>query len=75
MKFLPKRTTFTQIYSGISRLEQYIQATRNNLRTHLPEIAANTHENMSKRNRSTITVKSADKNFGIVLMDTDDYIQ
>ena len=86
MKFLPKQqaTTSTQTYSGISRLEQYIQATRNNIRTHVLEITANTHNmnkneqnflNKLKQNRSTITVKPADKNLGIVLMDTEDYIQ
>ena len=86
MKFLPKQqTTSTQTYSSISRLEQYIQATRNNICTHLPEITTDTHNNMSKneknflkklkQNRNNITVKPADKNLGIVLMDTDDYVQ
>ena len=50
MKFLPQQqtTTLEQIYSGIPILEQYIAATRNNIHTHLPEITANTQENMNK---------------------------
>ena len=86
MKFLPKQMPMSkQTYTGISRLEQYIQATRSNLRINLPEIIASTHNNMSKneqnflnnlkQNRNTITVKPADKNLGIVLMNTEDYIQ
>ena len=84
MKFLPKQQT-TVIYSQIPRVDQYIESTRNNLCTHIPEITTNTHENMTKnelnflkklkQSKSTVTVKPADKNLGIVLMDTDDYIQ
>ena len=49
MKFLPKQMPISkQTYTGISRLEQYIQATRSNLCINLPEIIASTHYNMSK---------------------------
>ena len=86
MKFLSKQMPMSkQTYTGISRLEQYIQATRSNLCINLLEIIASTHNNMSKneqnflnnlkQNRNTITVKPADKNLGIVLMNTEDYIQ
>ena len=87
MKFLPKQQTLTyiQMYSGIPRLEKYIETTKLNLNTHLSLITKNKKTNMSreeleflkklKRSRNSITIKQADKNLGIVLMDTDDYVQ
>ena len=86
MKFLPKQefSTLTQKYSGIGKVEHYIEVTKNNLNDLIPLITATNKSNVTPsernalkvmtKNRTTITVKPADKNLGIVLMNTDDYI-
>lgn len=86
MKFLPKQDfdTLTQRYSGVGKVEQYIEVTKNILNDLLPLITTTNKSNVTPsernalkamaKNRTTITVKPADKNLGIVLMNTDDYI-
>ena len=87
MKFLPNTTTIspTQLFSGVSQLEHYIELTKNNLNDQLPEILTKPIPNLTKKEkvsikslknaRQTLTIKPADKNLGIVLMNTDDYLQ
>ena len=87
MKFIPKTTPRTQVeqFSGIQTLENYIQNTKNTLDEALPSICKNTKINITRTQRKVITalqktrnittIKPADKNLGIVIMDTDDYIQ
>ena len=86
MKFLPPQVfnSLTQTYSGIGKVEHYIDATKNTLNDLLPLITALTKNKATqseiniikrmKQNRTVITVKPADKKLGIVLMNTDDYI-
>lgn len=86
MKFLPKQefNTLSQRYSGIGKVEQYIEVTKNSLNNLLPFITATNKSNVTqsernaikvmKQNKNTVTIKPADKNLGIVLMNTDDYI-
>lgn len=86
MKFLPKSTThtITQRFSGISQVEQCIEATKNTLNSQLQTITTHVTTNISSTDTSTIkkmrqlrdqlTIKPADKNLGIALLDTDDYI-
>ncbi len=85
MRFLPTShyTTPKEQYSGIHPLEQYIEQTRVTLDKHLPTICSSNTSNLTqpqrktltkfKNSRQTITIKPADKNLGIVLMNTDDY--
>jgi hypothetical protein len=87
MKFLPKTVTVspTQLYSGVSQLEHYIELTKRNLNDELPEILKKPAPNLTKGEkasikslknaRQTLTIKPADKNLGIVIMNTDDYLQ
>ena len=86
MKFLPQSTkNFPSAhYSGKTMLENYIYNTKDALDKKLPSICTVKENNLSlhqrkimtqlQRTRHTITVKPADKNLGIVVMDTDDYI-
>ena len=86
MKFLPKITgrTLTQEYSGIQKVEKYIELTKNNINNHLPlltmRFSSNVTENEKaaikkfKQKTGEITIKPADKNLGLVLLNTDDYI-
>ena len=87
MKFLPAPTIESpqQRYTGIAHLERYIDDTKQQIADNLPNICANdTTPNLPnqqrlaldklKKARQTITIKPADKNLGIVLLDTDDYI-
>ncbi len=87
MKFLPKpsHTSITQIYSGEPILEAYIDTTKNSLNDQLPALFQATKTNLPKKqkiaknrfvkNRAALTIKPADKNLGIVIMNTSDYIQ
>lgn len=87
MKFLPKSNimTATQLFSGIPRLEHYIELTKTTLDNQLPEILTKPVPNLTKKEKSsiksfkkqrkTLTIKPADKNLGIVIMNTDDYLQ
>ena len=86
MKFLPtrKQKTATQQFSGVGVVEHYIELTKNNLNDLLPIITMTFNNNMSSSDESTlqkfkqlrdqVTIKPADKNLGLVLMNTDDYI-
>ncbi len=84
MKFLPKQiytSPWTQ-YSGHPTIENYIANTKLLLDEHAEDIYSTkntSHKNATKKPKetkksSTITIKPADKNLGIVLLDTDDYI-
>ena len=86
MKFLPKTATVshTQLFSGVSQLENYIEQTKN-INDQLPEILKQQTPNLTKGEktsikslknaRQTLTIKPADKNLGIVIMNTDDYLE
>lgn len=87
MKFLPRPIIFESTvtrYSGIPRLENYIFHTKDILDEALPEICTQKKTNLTpqqvktvcklQRTRSLITIKPADKNLWVVLLDTDDYI-
>ena len=86
MKFIPtiKRTSHVQNFSGIITVEHYIALTKNNLNEQLPLITTNTTSNVTpkhmatikrlKQIRNTLTIKPANKNLGIVILNTDDYI-
>lgn len=86
MKFIPKKTNFsTTRYSGIQALENYIYNTKETLDGKLSEICTPHEENLNpsqrkaitkfQRLRNRITIKPADKNLGIVILDTEDYLQ
>ncbi len=86
MRFLPLQlyTSPDELYSGIPRLEHYIELTKHVLDESLPTICFPTTTNLPKeqctaltrfkKTRQNLTVKPADKNLGIVVMNTDDYI-
>ena len=86
MRFLPTPSTrtVTQQFSGIQKVEHYIESTKNELNDHLPQITTILSSNVTSKDRATIkklkqikdqiTIKPADKNLGIVLLNTDDYI-
>ena len=71
-------------YTGVSKLENYIENTKQTVANNLPTICDNRTSNLSpiqrtslnklKHSRQSLTIKPADKNLGIVLMDTEDYI-
>ena len=86
MRFIPKppKEYASAHYSGNKVLEDYIFNTKEILDKKLPNICAMHNDNLTtgqrkaikrlQRSRNTITVKAADKNLGVVVMDTDDYI-
>ena len=86
MKFLPAPNVETplQRYTGVSKLENYIEHTKQKIADNLPLLCDSGKPNLSttqrtalnklQRLRHTVTIKPADKNLGIVLMNTDDYI-
>ena len=86
MKFIPKtiQRTLIQQYSGIGKVEHYIDLTKNNLNDELPMLTDPQPANLTTaeqkalrklaKSKHKITVKPADKNLGVVIMDTDDYI-
>ena len=87
ISFLPPPSIKTpqEQYTGITHLENYIDDTKQLVADNLPIICEHTTTNLSpqqqralmklKNLRKTITVKPADKNLGVVIMDTDDYIK
>ena len=88
MKFIPRDQQShgsTTRYSGNNTLENYIFNTKECLDIALPHIVKTTKKNVTKtqqqaidtlrRKRHEITIKPADKNLGVVIMDTEDYIQ
>ena len=86
MKFLPttKKASHVQNFSGIIAVEHYVALTKNNLNEQQPLITTNTTSNVThkhmatikrlKQIRNTVTIKPADKNLGIVILNTEDYI-
>ena len=87
MKFLPKRKIESPIlrYSGNQAIENYIYNTKEILDQYLPQLCIPNQYNLTsaqkkalkvlKAVKDSITIKPADKNLGIVIMDTDDYIK
>ena len=86
MNFLPTPNpeTYVSQYSGFSTLENYIDNAKQRIADNLQQLCQTTNCNLTKqqqqslkklqRARQTVTIKPADKNLGIVLMNTDDYI-
>ena len=86
MKFLPNTSQqfASAQYSSNTALEDYIFNTKDILDEKLPTICTRYQDNLTtgqrqaleklRRSRNTITIKPADKNLGVVVMDTDDYI-
>ena len=86
MKFLPptKPDTVVTRYSGFGQLETYIDNTKQNMVDNLEKIAHTSKSNLTaaqktamqqlKKVRHAVIIKLADKNLGVVLMDTDDYV-
>ena len=85
MTFLPPQipATYTINYSSYTTLETYIDNTKQQLAEQLHQLRQQTRPNISTQQRkaayklqrtNTVTIKPADKNLGIVMMDTDDYI-
>lgn len=84
MKFLPptKPDTVITRYSGSGQLENYIDNT--NIVDNLDKIARRSKSNLTatqktamqqlKKVRQAVIIKMADKNLGVVLMNTDDYV-
>ena len=85
MKFLPKPKTETLLerYTGVGKLETYIEHTKQELADNLPQKCRQEPSNLTpsqqttltklQHARDTLTIKP-DKNLGIVLMNTEDYI-
>lgn len=86
MKFIPQNIlsfSSTQ-YSGNSTVENYIYNTKEELDKALPTICESRVSNLTSNQRKTIerlqksrqiiTIKPADKNLGVVIMDTEDYL-
>ena len=86
MKFLPKPKTETPLerYTGVGKLETYIEHTKQELANNLHQICRQEPSNLTpsqqtvltklQHARDTLTIKPADKNLGVVLMNTEDYI-
>ena len=86
MKFIhpPPCETPKARYSGVPQIEHYIDTTKELIEDNLPSIHKYNTTNLPppqcralktlKQSRQKVTVKPADKNLGIVLMNTDDYI-
>ena len=72
------------MYSGYGRLEQYIDNVRAQLDEKLPKLLTVEADNLTqpekralvnlKNLKSTITIKPADKNLGVVVLDTTDCV-
>lgn len=86
LKFLPKQhhTTLTETYSGVGKVEQYIERTKQETDEQIPRLLSCQIHNVTsqerqiisnfKKSKSKITIKPADKNLGVVILNTDDYI-
>ena len=86
MKFIPPTKPDTAItrFSGFPRLEIYIDNTKQRIADNLSTLTKSTKQNITKEEhqslvklqhaRREITIKPADKNLGVVLLDTNDYI-
>ena len=86
MRFLPLHKPQTDVtrYSGFATLERYIDDTKQRIVDNLSQVCHNEAHNLSnqqqrsihklQRSRHLVTIKPADKNLGIVLLNTSDYI-
>ena len=84
MKFLPKSTTISSSSPMIQTVEDYIYNTKEKLSENLQKIFQGQSENIARKHlqcikkltakRHLITIKPADKNLGIVLLNTEDYV-
>ena len=88
MKFLYKNAKTQHMTSpwptNNSAIENYIHNTKTSLDNYLPEIFTETQHNLTKSERKSlqtlrkkhhrITIKPADKNLGIVILNAEDYI-
>ena len=86
MKFLPKPNIESPVqrYTGVAKLENYIYDTKQSLVDNLQALTANNTRNLSHKQqealnkmqhlRHVITIKPADKNLGVAIMNTEDYI-
>ena len=86
MKFLPPTAPDTAVtrYCGFARLENYLDNTKQTIADNLSIICRKFHHNLTQQERESLhklqrasqelTIKPADKNLGIVVMDTSDYI-
>lgn len=86
MKFLranTNRTPSSKLCDN-ARIENYIHRSKLQLDSKLPEITSRSKPNVTpnlqkainhlKKSHAQITIKPADKNLGIVILDTDDYV-
>ena len=86
MKFLPPTAPDTAVtrYSGFALLANYLDNTKQTIADNLSIICHKFHHNLTKQERESLhklqrasqelTIKPADKNLSIVVMDTSDYI-
>ena len=85
MNITPQKTDFFSAHhSGFPALESYIYNTKEQLDQELDDICTPYRDNLTvhqrkalitfQRQRNIITIKPADKNLGVVVMDTDNYI-
>ena len=86
MNFLPllNPETYVSQYSGFSTLENYIDNAKQRIADNLQQFCQTTNCNLTKQQqqslkkfqqaRQAVTIKPADKNLGIILVNTDDYI-
>ena len=86
LKFLPPPSYSSPVdrYSGYSKLENYIDCTKCTIEENLTDIFCTKKETKPlqsqaltelKKRKTEIVIKPADKNLGIVLMDSIDYIK
>ena len=86
MKILPPTNPDTVVtrYLGLSKVENYINNTKQSIVNNLTDIAKTSTSNLTamqkvaiqqlKKVLHTVTIKPADKNLGVVLINTDDYV-
>ena len=86
MRFLPPPKPETDVtrYSGFTSLESYIDNTKQQIADNLSQLCNGNNPNLTKqqhtslkklqRARRNVTIKPADKNLDLVLLNTDDYI-
>lgn len=83
--FLPKQDyTKEPEYDGIYKVEHYIEHTKREINEQLPNIfkgkqnVTSTEQKTIRKlrmSKSEITIKPTDKNLGIVILNTNDYIE
>lgn len=84
MRFLKNQQQTNYVPPASSLVENFIHTTKDLIDENLPAIYTKPKPNLSSqeykalhtlRNSTAITIKPADKNLGIVLLNTDDYMQ